>query len=463
MASGGRRRGVTRESGLAGAAGRLALGLALAFAAGAAAAQEPQPKAGSIDAVQAGRYFQEAASVCERDAGRMWGTNLYGALMFVDPDTRDLVANRPDYKNQLSPRGDVFAGTLPTEENVANTSARWAGVTWTMLRWPLPEEQFERDKLMVHELYHRVQDQLGLGGPDTSSDHLDTRDGRVWMQLEWRALGAAVVAKKDAGRKAAEDALTFRAYRRSLFKDSGAREQALEMHEGLAEYTGVVLCAKSRSAAALYAAAALAGAPKLTTFVRSFAYVTGPAYGLLLDDASPDWRKGLKAQDDLGDLLAKAIGAVLPPDLKAAAETRAKAYGGKDLMASEDALFVKKKQETASLRARFVDGPVLILPLREAFSYSFDSTDQVPLEGFGTVYPFVRVVTSWGVLEATNGALLVVKDSVIAGIRLPAPKDASARPLKGDGWTLDVKDGWSVVPGPRPGDLELKRTSPGLR
>jgi hypothetical protein len=413
----------------------------------------------SIDLSQAGRLFKEAQAISDKDGGALWGVRLYGATLLVDDATREVVANRPDYKDLLVLKGDVFVGTLPPQENASNTSMTWLGIQWTMLQWPLPEEPFERDKLIIHESFHRIQDQIGLGGPDTSNNHLDTRDGRIWMQLEWRALKAALLERGDSRRKAAQDALVFRARRRSLFKEAADHERALEIHEGLAEYTGVALCSKNPAEAAAYAAARLGWAPSLKTFVRSFAYVTGPAYGLLLDQANPAWRKKLTARDDLSDLLATALGWTLPADLDAASQAAAQRYGGKELTAAEEKLAVTKSQELASMKARFVDGPVLNLPLAEAFKYSFDPTNQVPLEGLGTVYPFLRISASWGILEANRGALLLTRDAEIIGARVSAPGEATARPLKGEGWTLELQKGWDVVPGKRPGDFDLKRTS----
>ncbi len=432
---------------------------ALLLASVALGAQPAPPAKSAIDPALAGRYFAEAKSISDKDGGRLWGAPLYGAMLFVDDNTREVVANRPDYQNLLTSQGEVFVGTLPSEENTSNTAMRWAGITWTMLRWPLPDDAFERDKIMIHESFHRIQDELGLGGPDTSCDHLDTRDGRVWLQLEWRALRSALLAQGAARKKAIQDALVFRSFRRSLFDHAAAAENALEIHEGLPEYTGIVLCAKTPREAAAYAASRLMGASSMSTFVRSFAYVTGPAYGLLLDDFTPAWRKGLKATDDLGTLLGTACGESLPADLKTAAAARATAYGSKELTASEDKLAAQKASQLAAYRARFVEGPVLVLPIAEGFNYAFNPTDQVPLAGHGTVYPYLRISAAWGVMEATQGALMLLKDSMITGAQVPAPKDTKARPLKGDGWTLDLKDGWALVPGARPGDLTLKRTA----
>jgi len=429
--------------------------LALPCAVRAAASAEK----GGIDPAQAAKYFQEAKAISDRDGGKMWGVPLYGAMMFVDPATRQVVANRPDYQNLLKQDGKVYTGTLPDDVNIANTSVQWGGVDWTMVKWPLPQYQLQRDVLLIHESFHRIQKQLGLDGPDTACNFLDTRDGRIWIQLEWRALEAALKSPKKEQHRAIEDALIFRAYRHSLFKDAARDEQALEMHEGIPQYTGVALSARNRKEALGFAVAFLKYASTYTTFVRSFAYATGPAYGLLLDEYKPHWQRALKVKDDLGGQLASAAGVKLPVDLKAAAEKRAAVYGGRELMQKEDARAQKRAKAENAMRARFVKGPVLALPMTNGFNYSFDPTNQVPLEGVGTVYPHLRVSAAWGILEAKHGALMLMNKGMMTGVRLPAPADPAARPLEGDGWTLTLNPGWSVVPGKRKGDFDLVRVA----
>lgn len=41
-------------------------------------------------------YFEEARTMCERDGGKLWGKSLCGPMIFVDAETRGLVANQPD-------------------------------------------------------------------------------------------------------------------------------------------------------------------------------------------------------------------------------------------------------------------------------------------------------------------------------------------------------------------------------
>ncbi len=249
----------------------------------------------SVDTALAEQYFQEARSICDKDGGKLWGVSLYGPMLLVDPATRMIVANQGDQQSRLSKKGNVFVGHLPEEIGIANTATNWAGVKWTMIIWPLPSSQAARARLMAHELYHRIQDDIGLPASNPSNNHLDTLEGRLWLQLEWRALKQGLKQTGAESRKAITDALIFRAHRHHLFPQSVQSELSLEMNEGLAEYTGVKLRGTPESDSIEFIVKKIESSESLPTFVRSFAYTSGPAYGFLLDSANRSWRKGLKA------------------------------------------------------------------------------------------------------------------------------------------------------------------------
>lgn len=414
----------------------------------------------AIDVAQAGRCIAEVRTICEKDRGTLWGVDLYGAILFQDERSGDVVANRPDYGDRLKAAGSLFVGTMALADNPQEAGVRWGGVNWTVFLWPLPDNPFQRDRLLLHGLFLRVADQRGFSVAGVQGDHLDSPEGRLWTQMEWRALNRALLGPKEARRKALQDALAFRAYRRALLKEGAECERKMELRDGLAEYTAIVLCAKNRAEAAAYAARSLEAAPSYPTFAPVFAEVTGPAYGLLLDDAVPGWRANLQQSDDLGGILAASLKIAVPEDPKAYAEGAAPAYGSKEMKAAEEEMAAKKQKEAEAIRTRFIEGPVLALPTASGFNYAYDSTGKVRIEGWGTVYPFLRVFAAWGTLEATGGALLVVKESVVMGVRVTAPRDTKASPLAGDGWTLTLKPGWTLVAGDRPGDWTLKNTAP---
>jgi len=402
-----------------------------------------------IDTALARQYFQEARDLCGRDNGKLWSVSLYGPIILVDPKTRTVVANQADKEGILVKEGEVFVGKLPAKVNIANTAIEWSGLQWTMLSFPLPEDRYRRANLMAHELWHRVQSEIGFPSAGAANNHLDSREGRLWMQLEWRALAVALTRGIDR-RQALADALLFRAYRRSLFPYAASEESEMEMHEGLAEYTGVKLSGSPDLSHDVVDYNLRAGAQK-QTFVRSFAYATGPAYGLLLDETGEDWRTNLKTSDDLGTLLRERMAIELPQNLKQEAEVRAKSYNGETLQASEEERENKRQRLLAKYRDQLVEGPLLVIPLRK-MQMQFNPGNLLPLEPLGTVYPDIRVVDEWGVLTVSKGALM---NPTFSRICVSAPSTLSVSSAQGDGWTLEMNPGWKVEAGERKGDYVI--------
>ncbi len=102
------------------------------------------------------------------------------------------------------------------------------------------------------------------------------------------------------------------------------------MNEGLAEYTGYALYAPDSASARWRLVNDLVN-PQAQTFVRSFAYLSGPAYGLLLDERMPKWRSTLNAASDLGAIL----GSTVANKKQLSADARSKEYGGTVLRITE--------------------------------------------------------------------------------------------------------------------------------
>lgn len=94
----------------------------------------------------------------------------------------------------------------------------------------------------LHESFHIVQMRLGLSVDMDANEHLDSVDGRHWLRLEWRALARALRESGEARALAIREALVFRQARHARFQDMVENERALEINEGLASYTGTVLC-----------------------------------------------------------------------------------------------------------------------------------------------------------------------------------------------------------------------------
>lgn len=426
----------------------LSLVALLLVAVGPVSAEDP-----ALSDVTAGAVFEEAQTLCQADNGRLWGASLCGPMMLVDRTSRRVTASRADAQGNLQARGEVFIGQLPPDAIIANTAVEWSGTRWTQLLWPLPQDESRRRTLLAHEMFHRLQPALSIAAPaEDGNEHLDTLEGRYWLQLEWRALAAALSAPDPgAQRNAMNDALAFRAERYRRFPAAAQEEAALELNEGLAEYTGVLVGNATPSARIEAALHDLRAHADDRSFVRSFAYATGPAYGLLLDQVAPGWHRNLgHPARDLGSLLAERMHST-PLTGEAALLTTTARYDGPALRETE---VQREQQRLAQLernQARFVTGPVLRLDLR-SMRIQFDPSNMQPLPGIGTVYPTMQLSDVWGTLTVTDGALLR-NDWKAVFVQAPA---SGKLPLQGHGWALSLAPGWSLVPGARRGDYVLR-------
>jgi hypothetical protein len=406
--------------------------------------------AGNLDLEKARRYFAEFDDLCARDGGRLWGVSFCGPILLVDPSTRMAAGNRKDATGVLQPRDGVFTGRLPADVGIANTAVDWSGARWTMLIWPaLTDDRAERLRLLAHESFHRLQPQLGLTPVGELNTHLDTADGRWLIQLEWQALSRSLTAEGQARRDAVADALTFRNARRARFPEAAAREAPLEIFEGLAEYSGARLAGFSGEQVAREGGRSRIEGPG---FVRSFAYVSGPLYGFLLDGTPTEWRRRVRPETDLGALLGELLQVSgRPAD---AVDRAAESYGGAALRAAESERARKREAQVASWRAALVDGPVLILDLRAVASASFDPYQVFPLGDTQTVYTTRTLIAEWGTLHVEKGAVLEDRAALRAHVSLAG---ASGDFSRGNGWTLQLREGWKALPAERAGDFVVRK------
>jgi len=393
----------------------------------------------AADRQRAEKYLAEAAILCGRDGGKLWGISLCGPIAIVDPVSHSIAANEP-----------LPAAKQPAAFGFSNSAVEWGGKRWITLMWQqmtaAEDQGYATGYLIMHELFHGIQPRLGLLLPDLNNDHLDTVEGRYWMQLEWRALEAALRTQGPSCLDAIRDALAFRAARRAAFPQAAEAERIAEINEGLAEYTGIVAAMASAEDRTALTIQRMKGIIGQTTFVRPFGYGSGSAYGMLLARWRPGWTREFKAADDLPSLLMAAARVQPAADVEAAAAR----YGGAALRIAEEAREVERRARVAELRRRFVDGPVLIFPRPGTFTFTGDVT---PLGAAGSIYPGFRAQVEWGTLEA--GKVLLSADG--ESMTVPAPADTEGSTLTGDGWKLVLAPGWRIEPGMRPGDYRIVR------
>ena len=93
--------------------------LLVLLSAAAAADAQVQPQL-------AERYFKEATTLCERDAGRLWGVSLCGPMVIVDQATGTRATSQPEPAGP-TPR---FSGLW------RQPGAAWRSSAWTVCCLP---------------------------------------------------------------------------------------------------------------------------------------------------------------------------------------------------------------------------------------------------------------------------------------------------------------------------------------
>jgi hypothetical protein len=371
--------------------------------------------------------------------------------MFVDGNTIRLT-RQPTADGYTADTSGLWSGPFPAGMQRANTAVSWAGTTWAMVMLPLPQDSIDAARLLVHEAMHTMQPRL-LPRPPYSeiaegSDLLDGPEGRTWLLLEMRAMATALDTSGEARRSAVRDGLLFHAMRLRLATEAErTRERALELSEGLPEYTAWRLVSGTPAELANHIRSEERRGP---SWVRQFPYLTGPALAWAADLGDPTgaWRRHVDYATDLAVAAGRAWH-LTPPDssgIPAAARAAAIRYGGDALRASEAERWKTHLAERASLTAAFVTGPVLRL-VSSAMRISFDPNRSAPVGRPGTVMRALE----W---RGADGAHLVAPDGALVPpawgwLQMPLgqvvpTEGALAAPVHwtGPGWTLDLPAGW---------------------
>lgn len=387
------------------------------------------------------KTFAEVDSILKTDKGNFWGHELNGPIILVDPKTRAFVANRNNSTNAFKKVNAVYLDTLPRELNIANTAFNWNDERWTMLMLPLPNEKVARNNLIIHELFHRIQPEIGYENlQELANGHLDTYEGRLLLKLELRALKKALQSIKENSRDIhIRNALFFRSIRQSNEQIKSA-ENSLEVNEGLAEFTGMMLSGRTQRQMNQHLVNSIDQFYTNATFVRSFAYQTIPIYGYLLFDQNKQWHLEFSKEAYLTDYFIKAFSMQMPSDASYERIAREHDYNYQNIVDKERIREDKRLAKIDGYKKKYIDGPTLTLYF-EKMNISFDPRNITPLENYGTVYPNLRVTDNWGILTVENGALLSTNwGSVIVS----SPIDVNSDSVRGDGWVLELNNGWEV-------------------
>ncbi|HEY0112779.1 MAG TPA: hypothetical protein VGB59_06455 [Allosphingosinicella sp.] len=349
---------------------------------------------------------------CKAAGERLWGHSLCAPVVIVDPATGKHRTSQP-------------APPEPLPKMRANTAIKWGGEDWIMVLAPLPKGAAGLD-MLFHEAWHVRQKSLGYPANASVAGHLDDPTNRYLMRLEWAALENALKTTGAVQRRHVAQALAFRRQRLARKEGAGASEAAQMRHEGMASYTG----ARLSGAPVQRALEALQGGAKRPSLGRSFAYVNGPAWGLLLDRYRPGWHKA-GAAGDLPDLMP----------IQAAALARADDYGGTAVLAEETLSYVDRERRIRTAMAATTAANGLRLPLRQ-MSMDFDPNRVLSGPDGSSLYEKITLSDRWGKIAVNGTPLRMAPDFSAAYAPWPLPEGALEL---GVGWKVEERSGQPVL------------------
>ncbi len=403
-----------------------------------------EEKNGWFDAARAKEYFAAVEEICKKDNGMLWGENLYGPVMYVDGRSRILYANTPDRDGLLKVKEGVYSGILPKERIIANNVIEFGGTKFALVPLPDQEDRYRMVTRTVHSLFHCYQDRNGLKPSTFSTRHLNEKNARLYLKLEWKALTNAISSTGEARNQAIRDALVFRGARRELFPEAIADENKFENYEGLTTFTYIKLCTSGPEEIRTRTLEYLDRIYQNNSYVWVYGFVHGALYATLLNDKGFDFKQIETTDFDLGRAAQEAYGMTLPEVCRDVAGSLAFNYDIQSIRNEETEREALINENTRKIVTTFSEKPVVTINM-ESPNFSFEPEDIDYLDTLGTLYEKLRVSDNWGRLAVDNGGALLTND--LRTLRVSARDFIVERNhISGAGWHMVLNDGWHAEP-----------------
>jgi len=407
---------------------------------------EPSPPLSAIPLDYAARFFAEFDALHTEDNGELWGVYLHTPFIFVDPDTRNIVANRPDPQGILVKEGDVYIGVLPDYlPPLYNARLYFGGKYWAVQPWGMVNNRskVERLRSMSHLGFHWLQPIIFDMTYSYNNSHLETMEGRISILLETNALLRAFNHRgditDDASMQAITDALSIRTERRRIF-GRAEYENKHEIVEGTAQYTEYRLNFRNEHELRREVELFSVGLIDWPSLVHPFGYVTGALYALLLDETGVPWKHRITGNTDLGALLQEVLGISQLPLFE---DIDLSPYGYVRIARRETERQETHQRMVEGVIDAFITQPVLRTPPAGAGVFN------------GHVFPFeewgesarlfrgrVEIHCDFGSLILRHGDLLLYDGITILASGIVIEEGRAF----GRNWELELNEGFAVIP-----------------
>ena len=389
------------------------------------------------------KYFREVQAICKNDNGKLWGKNLYGPLMFVDRPTRKIFANQPDKEGTLKEKDGVYTGDYPKELIIEYKPLEFGGTLFAMAPLPAEEDDYRIITRAINSFCHLFQKTNGLEPRSFNTRHMDDKNARLWLKLEWKALRNAINNEGDIRLQAIRDALIFRGARRELYPKSVNDENRFEDYQGLATFTSIALCEDTAGKSKKKLIENLDRTYTMQSYGRIYGFIHGALYAYLVQEKGFDFKTIHSDTIDLGNEVKTLYNIQLPLICRDVAGSIALSYDIESIYKEEEQRLTDIKERIHKEISSFTEKPVVYLELESPY-FDFEPENIRSLDTLGTIYSTMRVSDNWGKLTVDKGGCLVSYNLKYLRVTARNFKESKSH-IYGDGWHLILNNDWEIV------------------
>jgi len=388
-------------------------------------------------------YFKSIENICNLDNGRLWGTNLYGPIMFVDRTSRLIIANSPDNEGLLKAKDGIYTGDYPKEAIISNTPVIYGGVLFALTPLPPEEDEYGITAHAIHSLFHRLQKIGGTSSFGYNTNNMDEKQARLWIKLEWKALRKALISQGEERQIAIRDALIFRGSNREFYKKFATDENLFENYEGLATFTFTMFLNHSCEEYQAKLFEYLDRIYSMQSYARSYGFIHGALYASLLNEKNFNFQIIKSPDFDLGDAVRQAYNIELPTICRDVAGSLAVNYNIEEINKEEEKRLADINDRILREISTFTEKPVIFFELESPY-FDFEPENIHSFDTLGILYSSMRVSDNWGKLDVEKGGCLVSNNFKYLRITAKGFK-VDKNHISGEGWNLILNNGWTLV------------------
>ncbi|NVO11890.1 MAG: hypothetical protein HXX16_18175 [Bacteroidales bacterium] len=391
-------------------------------------------------------YFDAYKAACNKDKGMLWGVDLYLNQTIFDEETRNVTCNFKDTLGILHPFNNLFFGYLPD-----TLKPEKLGNAVFIHHWPITSvNQCQKLGIFIHEAFHHFQDSLKLKPEGYNNQHMNNMEARVGIRMECLLL-AKSLSSDDSAISYIKEAAKWRLWRHKLYPDGISEEQKHELHEGLAQYTGNYIACKyynikiEKPALIDYLSILESDTSMNSSFERSFGYVSGQFYAILLDRYQPDWRKRISKDSDLAEVLSNDLGLTIDTCKLDLLNSYKKNSSFLAIYKEEQVRKLRFDNYKQSLLQNFDKNTSLYIERDESCRFQFNPRTMLTFEDGSFYFPYFKATGKWGEIMVSNGGGIFYESNIRVGIAYKNLVVNDAQIVNPQNWTLTLRKGWHIL------------------